>query len=125
MRHGDRVPVMATTENGPIRVGDYLQVSLSTPGAVMRCGVKVRRDISRVGNRHPQPSDTLSPEVEPPSSSWLESLGEFWRTVLGVAVDGVRDGVPSEPDDCGGTLIGEALDALEQGDGVIRMRLMS
>ena len=31
-----RVPVKATTENGPIRVGDLL-VSSSTPGAVMRC----------------------------------------------------------------------------------------
>jgi hypothetical protein len=31
-----RVPVKATTENGPIRIGDLL-VSSSTPGAVMRC----------------------------------------------------------------------------------------
>ena len=31
-----RVPVKATAENGPIRVGDLL-VSSSTPGTVMRC----------------------------------------------------------------------------------------
>ena len=31
-----RVPVKATTENGPIRVGDLL-VSSSVPGTVMRC----------------------------------------------------------------------------------------
>jgi hypothetical protein len=31
-----RVPIKATTENGPIRVGDLL-VSSSTPGTVMRC----------------------------------------------------------------------------------------
>ncbi len=31
-----RVPVKATTENGPIRIGDLL-MSSSTPGAVMRC----------------------------------------------------------------------------------------
>ena len=61
-----RVPVKATTENGPIRVGDLL-VSSSTPGAVMRC---------------------------------------------------------DEPEGCSGTLVGKALEALEQGDGMIEMLLM-
>ena len=61
-----RVPVKATTENGPIRVGDLL-VSSSVPGAVMRC---------------------------------------------------------AEPDGCGGTLVGKALEVLERGDGTIEMLLM-
>jgi len=32
-----RVPVKATTENGPIRIGDFLTTS-SKPGYAMRCG---------------------------------------------------------------------------------------
>ena len=61
-----RVPVRATSENGPIRVGDLL-TSSSVPGAVMRC----------------------------------------------------RDAA-----DCGGALVGKALEALEQGEGMIEMLLM-
>ena len=61
-----RVPVKATTENGPIRAGDLL-VSSSVAGAVMRC---------------------------------------------------------SRPDDCGGVLVGKALEALDQGDGLIEVLLM-
>ena len=61
-----RVPVKATTENGPIRVGDLL-VSSSTPGAVMLCG---------------------------------------------------------KSNECAGTLVGKALEALGQGDGMIEMLLM-
>ena len=61
-----RFPGKATTENGPIRVGDLL-VSSSTPGAVMLCG---------------------------------------------------------KSNDCAGTLVGKALEALEHGDGMIEMLLM-
>jgi len=32
-----RVPVKATTENGPIKIGDFLTTS-SKPGYAMRCG---------------------------------------------------------------------------------------
>ena len=32
-----RVPVKATTENGPIRIGDLLTVSSSKAGYAMRC----------------------------------------------------------------------------------------
>ena len=61
-----RVPVKATTENGPIRVGDLL-VSSSMPGTVMRC---------------------------------------------------------ADPQGCAGSLVGKALEALEQGAGKIEVLLM-